>query len=89
MKTTITVTQEVSVELDESTFTPEFLAEYSKHIGDLESVDDHVVNLARMFATGLIDGYPTEFVEGYGQLSEKGIKLKLESIDTEETGIFW
>lgn len=84
MKKQFIVTQVISVELDESQFSPKFLAEYQEHIGDLPTVGDHAAHLAEMLATGLIEGYPTEFVEGYGQLSEKGVKLKREGTEIEE-----
>lgn len=70
-----TVNQTISVEVDESKFTPKFLADFSEYITEMENIEDHRKYLAEIFAQGLIHGYPTEDVEGYGRLSEMGIRL--------------
>ena len=71
-----TVNQTISVEVDESKFTPEFLKAFREQIYELETLDDHLEFLAEKYATGRIQGYPSEFVEGYGKLGDMGIKLR-------------
>lgn len=84
MKKTYTVETIVTVEVDESKFTPEFLHSFSSAITPLDDVDEHMGSLAEAFAIGQISGYPKEFVEGYGELESMGIVLKRECTDTFE-----
>ena len=79
-----TVNQTVSVEVDESKFTPEFLAEFRENFQELETLDDHYEYLAELYATGRIKGYPSEEVEGYGKLADMGIKLLQLTCEVEE-----
>lgn len=75
-----TVTTEVLVEVDESQFTPTFLREFSEDINPgIRTIENHREYLAELYATGRITGYPSEFVEGYGELQSMGIKFSLES----------
>ena len=87
MKKTYYVTLEyvVDVEVDETKFTDQFMEEYSISITKRTTIDEHMQNLAIMYARGLIDYYPfpDAFIEGYGKMSEMGIKLDLEFRDTE------
>ncbi len=75
-----TVNQTISVEVDESKFTPEFLSAFRESFYDLETLDDHYEFLAELYATGRIE-HESDFVEGYGKLSDMGVKLR--KIDTE------
>ena len=77
-KSTYTVETQVTVEVDESKFTPEWMGDFNKTFYHKEDIDAHKEHLAEMFATGMIEGRPSEFVEGYGVLSEMGIVLTNE-----------
>ena len=79
-----TVNQTISVEVDESKFTPEFMAAYYEHMTELETIDEHRKHLAELYATGRIDGYPSEEVEGYGKLSDMGIKLSVVCCEVDD-----
>jgi hypothetical protein len=82
---TYTVTQYISVAIDESKFTPEFLQEYRENFVNRQTAEDHRRHLAKLFAHGLIEGEPSEFVEGCGVLSEMGIVLTyVEDTEIEE-----
>ena len=78
------VNQIVSVEVDESKFTPEFLTQFREHFFDLGTVEDHRQYLAELYATGKIGGRYHEFVEGYGRLGDMGILVNQVSLETEQ-----
>lgn len=78
MKHHYNVETEVTVQLDESKFTPEWMKDFSSTFFRCDTLDGHRQHLAEMFATGMIEGRPSEFVEGYGILSEMGIVLTSE-----------
>ena len=80
MTKTITVTQEITVTVDESRFTPEFMASYSKHFHECEAVENHMQYIAKCCALGIIAS-KGDFLEGYGKLDDFGIRFKRESID--------
>jgi hypothetical protein len=82
MKKNYTVTTTVSVQLDESKFTPEFLREYQETIHDLPDIEAHRKNLAELYATGRIGNYGT--VEGYGKLSDMGIRCEMLACEIED-----
>ncbi|GAB6043322.1 hypothetical protein [Endothiovibrio diazotrophicus] len=73
---TVEVTQVIEVTVDETKFTPEFLAEFSSYMFPFEDVDEHIKHLAQMHARGLAD-YPSTFIEGYGEAKDMGIKFKV------------
>lgn len=75
------VTHCVSVTLDESKFTEEFLQEFRESFYDFYTVDDHRQHLASLYARGIYGEH--SFIEGYGPASDFGIKFDLESLDTE------
>lgn len=77
MEKIVTVTQEIMVEVDETTFTEEFMNEFKKDFYDFETIDDHIKHLAQLYARGLVD--ENSFIEGYGPAANMGIKF--ESID--------
>lgn len=79
-----TVNQTIAVEVDESKFTPEFLAEFRENFQELETLDDHYEYLAELYATGRIQGYAHEFVEGYGRLGDMGILLSQVTCEVAE-----
>lgn len=79
MKETVYVTHEVEVEIDESKFTPEFMQTFRDTMSDFETIKDHIRYLAQLEA----QGFCGEYIEGYGNLRDMGIKMELLSSDTE------
>ena len=74
MKKTVTVTQQVEIEIDESKFTDEFMAEFRQHFYPFTSIDDHIQHLAQLEAHGILS---SSFVEGYGPPEEFGIQARV------------
>lgn len=71
----VEVIRTVTVELDETKFTEEFLDEFSKYISP--SIDDlltHVEHLAWAFAAGRVDN--RQFIEGYGHTEDFCIRFE-------------
>jgi hypothetical protein len=77
----IAVTQIVEVSVDESKFTPDFLAEFREHFYQFQSIDEHLKHLAQLHARGLCDD--DSFIEGYGPAIDFGIKVKVFHGETE------
>lgn len=72
MKKLVRVERYVEVDIDESKFNQEFFDEFNDYICDYGySLDKHIENLAYNWAMGYCD-----FIEGYGQLDEMGIKFR-------------
>lgn len=63
--------QVVSVEVDESKFTPEFMQQFRDDFYQFHTLDQHIVHLGTLKARGM-DG---DFIEGYGKVEEFGIKF--------------
>ena len=84
-KSTYTVETTVTVEVDESKFTPEWMEGFNITFFHCPTIEGHRRRLAMMFAGGRIGGHPSEFVEGYGVLSDMGIKLRTLCIDAVKT----
>jgi hypothetical protein len=63
----VDITQRLYVEIDETKFTPEWLADFRKTFYNFQSVQDHVEHLARLEAAGIIHTQDRDcFIEGYG-----------------------
>ena len=75
MKKNVVVTMTVSVEVDESKFTDEYMRIFREVFYDFDTIDDHIMHLAQLEARGLLDD---ENQEGYGKLSSMGIKVRVE-----------
>lgn len=75
---TFRVEQEVTVEVDETAFTPEFLEEFRASFYPFETVTDHMEFLARLYVQGMV-GPLSSFIEGYGDPKPFGIKWPNES----------
>lgn len=75
---TIAVTRAVRVSLDESFFTPEWIAEFESYMYPLDGIDEVYADLAEKFVAGIIDGHET-LIEGYGD--PKAFKLRFEQDD--------
>jgi len=78
----VIVTQHINITVDESKFTPEFMAHFSRHFHHCPTVEDHIKYIALSYARGIIDS-ASQFLEGYGELSHFGVKFKREHVDTE------
>lgn len=75
MKTrTVKVEQVIEVIVDETKFTPEFMAEFRRTMYPFGSVSKHMEHLAQLYARGIADQF--SFIEGYGQASEFGIRFR-------------
>lgn len=81
-KHTILVAQYIEVTVDESKFTPEFIANFNQHFHHCPTVEDHMKHIATSFARGIVTS-PSQFLEGYGLLNEYGVKLKRQHSDAE------
>lgn len=80
------VTQTVEVTVDESKFTPEFMAEFRDNMFHCETVADHAEHIAQLQARGVIelDINRDEFIEGYGPASDMGIAAKVTETTVDE-----
>lgn len=77
----VIVTQGTNVEVDETRFTDEWMAEFRESFYDFYTMEDHIEHLASGFARGLWDNY--SFIEGYGPAKEFGIKFTSFYTDAE------
>ncbi len=77
--------QIVTVVLDETKFTPEFLAEFRASFYNFHTIDEHRAHLAQLYARGLVSA--TSFIEGYGDARLFGIsfEIKTDYLDVEST----
>ena len=92
-KFTVEVTSRVTVVLDETKFTDEFLEEFNGSISDWgDDLEKHAEHLAWIAATGVEDISPSPwlkdpskstFVEGYGPVAELGIHATIDDVSTE------
>lgn len=76
MKRHILVETHVTISVDETKFTDEFMKEFREDFYDFSTIDQHIKHLAWLYATGKITGYFDEFVEGYGKLSDFGVEFE-------------
>src|SRR5271168_2990045 len=70
----ILVSQDVELSLDEGKFTPEFMTEFRESFFQFHTVEDHAEHLAQLYAREIVDNQ-TEFIEGYGDPADFGIKF--------------
>lgn len=77
MKFETETTTYVTVVLDETKFTPEFMEEFRQGFYKFNSLKDHAMHLASLYATGRVDSF-TAFIEGYGYTHEMGIEFNEE-----------
>lgn len=70
----------VGVTVDESKFTPEFLAEFAGCISDYD-FNEHIEHLAWLHACRDVD--ERSFIEGYGPAKDFGISFTDEDTETE------
>lgn len=74
MKRRVVVSMEVDVTIDESTFTPEFMAEFEANFFPFDTVEEHICHIAQLEAREVLD---RDFTEGYGPLSSMGIEAEI------------
>jgi hypothetical protein len=75
MKKQVAVTQIVEIEVDETKFTPEFMAEFRASMYYFRTIDQHIEHLAQLYARNIADD--RSFIEGYGPAADMGIKGKV------------
>lgn len=80
-KKTVFVTIEVEVDLDESKFTEQFMQDFRDSFFPIDTIDEHRMHLAQMFARGIYDNGSS--IEGYGLTESMGIKFDHISTETE------
>lgn len=83
----VKVEQIVEVKLDETKFTPEFMAQFASTISDFETLEQHAEHIAQLAARevhGLSEYVPSEFVEGYGPIGLMGISASVRNTQVEE-----
>lgn len=78
---TATVSQNVVVTVDETKFTPEFMAEFRASFYPFRTLDRHIEHLAQLHARGIAEN--NQFIEGYGPANEMGIRFEIESNSVE------
>ena len=83
MKKSFVVEQQITISVDESKFTPEFMKSFSEHIQELDSIKEHLEYLVEMYARGIVSS-PGDFLEGYGELRDFGVKFSHEGTDVFE-----
>lgn len=74
-KFTVSVEFDVEIELDADKFDEAFMEGFRESFYPFYDLHDHVEHLAQLEARDMLDG----FVEGYGPISEMGIKGRVLS----------
>lgn len=80
----VRVKQLVKVDLDETKFTPEFMAQFAGSISDFDCIEQHAEHIGQLAAREVHSFSPynrKEFVEGYGPIGDFGIVA--EVVETE------
>lgn len=77
------VSQTVYVTVDEGAFNPEFMEEFRQNFYDFDTIDEHREHLASLYARGIVDDF-SDFIEGYGNPDEFGIKFREGPVLVEE-----
>lgn len=79
MEKTVRLEFEVKIKYDKSFFNKKFMEAFRDYMFPFETVGEHLEHLAQMKVRGLAEG----FVEGYGDLDEKGIVMRCEQTNSE------
>lgn len=80
MKREVTVTFGVEVEVDETKFTPEFMAEYRESYYNFRTIEDHIRHIGQLEVRGILR---ESFTDGYGPLADFGIRARVTDQETE------
>ncbi len=83
MTKTFEVQQIIKVTVDPARFTPEFMKAFNESIHEKDNIREHMEFIAEMVAGGVVSS-PSDFLEGYGVLSEFGVDFRIESVDVFE-----
>lgn len=72
----VNVESEIQVTIDDSKFSPEFLANFRERFYPFSSLEQHACHLAQLQARGLIDEphVTNKFIDGYGPANDMGIE---------------
>lgn len=76
----VRVTQLVTIQVDETKFTPEFMEEFRASHYRFHSLDQHIEHLGQLAARGGL----SDFTEGYGPIEEMGIRLRHDETEDVE-----
>jgi len=74
MRKAITVSSPITVGVDESKFTPEFMEAFRKNFFDFDTVQDHMEYLATLYVEN--GGNFAGWIEGYGDPNDFGITFE-------------
>lgn len=74
MKKQVAVILVVEVDVDETKFTDAWMTEWRQSFYPFRTVDRHIEHIAQLEARSSLN---EDFTEGYGPLSEMGIKAKV------------
>ena len=81
MKKTVCFKTYVEVEIEESKFDETFMKDFRAMFFDFYTLEDHIKHLAQLYFK---DGYTnSDFIEGYGQAENMGIKFKELDVEIE------
>lgn len=81
MKTTISFQTDVDVYYDPEKFTPKFMESFRGVFYDFDSVEEHLSHIASCAARGLVGGVNGDFLEGYGNLKDFGIRVRCHEFE--------
>lgn len=79
---TYVVSHGVSVTVNEAAFTPDFMSEFRESFYNFDRLDEHREHLAQLYARGIVDEF-SDFIEGYGDPKEFGIKFASEWVEVD------
>lgn len=82
IKKIVEVTSLITVQVNEDAFTPAFMEEFRASFYDFKTLDEHIEHLGQLYARGIVHQHDN-FIEGYGDVSEFGIKFITSSTETE------
>ena len=73
----------VTVTVDETKFTEEFMDEFRQSFYKFNNLDDHMRYIASLAAGGTVF-YGDQFVEGYGHIKDYSIDADVDDVDVVE-----
>lgn len=81
----VKISRTVIVEVDEEKFTEEFMEEFRKLFYPFTSIGDHAAFIGKSYMNYVVTS-ADDFLEGYGELSDFGVKF-IGAIDEDEEAI--
>ncbi len=82
MKYRVMIRSYVTVEIPKKAINAEFIKSFAEYMYPFDSVEEHAGHLGQLAARGLIPS--NDFVEGYGDIAEMGIKVQLVEYEAPE-----